>query len=79
MAKPSAPVVDQANGKDRLAALRMLGETARIDELPAVSLDTLGVALFEEGDAQAAANLLRKASGITPGMPGSSTTSHGLW
>ncbi len=58
--------LDQAGGKDRLQALRSLAATARIEGLPAVSLDLLGVSLLDEGDAAAAADLLRKAQRVYP-------------
>jgi eukaryotic-like serine/threonine-protein kinase len=60
--------LDQPGGeKDRLKSLRELAGSARIEELPAVSLDLLGVSLLDEGDANAAADLLRKAQRVHPG------------
>jgi tetratricopeptide (TPR) repeat protein len=58
--------LDQPVGKDRLEKLRELAETARIEELPAVSLDLLGTFLLADGDPQAAADLLRKAQRTHP-------------
>ena len=58
--------LDQPGGQDRLKALRELADSARIDELPPVSLDLLGVSLLDEGDAQNAANLLREAQRSHP-------------
>jgi tetratricopeptide (TPR) repeat protein len=58
--------IDQPGGKDRLKALQALAASAPIDDLPAVSLDLLGVSLFDEGDANAAADLLRKAQRSRP-------------
>ncbi len=57
---------EQAGGKERLEALRLLASTAKTDELPAVSLDLLGVALLVDGDAQGAADVLRKAQRSHP-------------
>ncbi len=56
--------LDQPGGQDRLKSLRDLAGTAQVDELPVVSLDLLGVSLLDEGDAAAAAGLLRKAQRI---------------
>ncbi len=53
--------LEQPVGKDRLAALKLLASTARVDELPAVSLHLLGVALSEEGDRDVVESLLRQA------------------
>ena len=59
--------LDQPGGeKDRLKSLRALARSARIEELPAVSLDLLGVSLLDEGDADAAADVLRKAQRVQP-------------
>jgi tetratricopeptide (TPR) repeat protein len=58
--------LDQPGGNDRLKALRALAGSARVEELPAVSLDLLGVSLLDEGGAQAAADLLRKAQRSHP-------------
>jgi serine/threonine-protein kinase len=56
--------LDQPGGQDRLKSLRELAGAAQVEELPAVSLDLLGVSLLDEGDAAAAADLLRKAQRI---------------
>jgi serine/threonine-protein kinase len=56
----------QSRGKDRLKALQSLAGSARVDELPAVSLDLLGVSLLDEGEPQMAADLLRQAQRAHP-------------
>jgi tetratricopeptide (TPR) repeat protein len=58
--------LDQPGGKERLKALQALSASAPIDDLPAVSLDLLGVSLLDEGDTDAAADLLRKAQRSRP-------------
>jgi tetratricopeptide (TPR) repeat protein len=58
--------LDQPGGKDRLEAIRELAGEAQVEELPAVSLDLLAVSLLDEGDATAAADLLRKAQEVHP-------------
>jgi tetratricopeptide (TPR) repeat protein len=51
----------------RLAALRILARTARLDELGAVSLDLLGGALSDAADAAAGEKVLRAAQQRHPG------------
>ena len=58
--------LDQPAGKDRLKSLQELAATAQIEQLPAVSLDLLGALLLDEGDANTAANVLRKAQRVHP-------------
>jgi len=58
--------LDQPRGKDRLVTLRAIADSARVEDMPAVSLDLLGVSLLDEGDAQAAADLLLKAQRAHP-------------
>jgi len=58
--------LDQPGAKDRLGALRAIADSARVEELPAANLDLLGTSLLDEGDAQGAAELLRKAQRAHP-------------
>ena len=51
----------------RLAGLRRLKETARLDELGPGSLDLLGRALLDAGDPAAAESVLREAQRRHPG------------
>jgi serine/threonine-protein kinase len=59
--------VEQADKKARLTALRALAQTARLDELGAVSLDLLGKGLSDAGDAPTAERILRAAQQRYPG------------
>jgi tetratricopeptide (TPR) repeat protein len=59
--------LEQRDRKTRLTALRALAQTARLDELSAVSLDLLGQALNAAGDAPAAETVLRAAQQRHPG------------
>jgi eukaryotic-like serine/threonine-protein kinase len=58
--------LDAAEGQQRLDALRELAGSAQVDDLPAVSLDLLGSALREAGDAQRAEAVLRRAQRRRP-------------
>jgi len=58
--------LDATEGQKRLDALRDLARSARVDELPAVSLDLLGSALREAGDPQRAEAVLRQAQRRRP-------------
>ena len=58
--------LDQPGGDDRLKSLRELADSAQVEELPPVSLDLLGVSLLDEGDANAAAEVLRNAQRVHP-------------
>ena len=66
MARAATRCEEQRGGKERLHALRQLAGAAKTDELPAVSLDLLGVALFVDGDAEGAADVPRKAQRSHP-------------
>jgi tetratricopeptide (TPR) repeat protein len=59
--------LDSSKGEQRLDALRGLARSAKIDELPAVSLDLLGSALRDSGDPQLAESVLRQAQRRHPG------------
>jgi len=59
--------LSQSNPRARLAELLELSRTAKIDDLPAVSLDLLGEALAEDKPPEAAVELLRKAQVRHPG------------
>jgi len=59
--------LDASKREERLDALRGLARSAKIDELPAVSLDLLGSALRDAGDPQLAESVLRQAQRRHPG------------
>jgi serine/threonine-protein kinase len=59
--------VEQTDKDTRLAVLRSLSQTARLDELGAVSLDLLGNELRYAGDAAAAEKVLRAVQLRYPG------------
>jgi eukaryotic-like serine/threonine-protein kinase len=59
--------LDAAEGQKRLNTLRELAGSAQADDLPAVSLDLLGMALREAGDPQRAEAVLRRAQRRHPG------------
>jgi serine/threonine-protein kinase len=59
--------LDASKGEKRLDALRGLARSAKIDELPAVSLDLLGSALRDSGDPKLAESVLRQAQRRHPG------------
>jgi tetratricopeptide (TPR) repeat protein len=59
--------LDASEREQRLDAPRVLARSARIDELPAVSVDLLGSALRDAGDPQLAQSVLRQAQRRHPG------------
>ncbi len=59
--------LDEPDKPKRLAALRSLTTTPKLEDLGAVSLDLLGVALNDAGDAPAAESVLRTAKRLHPG------------
>jgi serine/threonine-protein kinase len=59
--------LDEPDKAKRLAALRALAKNAQLDELGAISLNLLGKALSDAGDAAAAERVLRAAQRRYPG------------
>jgi eukaryotic-like serine/threonine-protein kinase len=59
--------LEASKGPQRLEELRGLARTAKVDLLPAVSLDLLGSALGDAGDPQLAEGVLRRAQRRSPG------------
>src|SRR5262249_5691726 len=53
--------LDSPDTQKRLDVLRALAHSARIDELPPVSLNLLGAALLDAGDSKMAESVLRQA------------------
>src|SRR5262249_8795096 len=56
-----------ASIRQRLADLKDLARSARVDELPAVSLNLLGAVLLDAGDPTGAEAVLRAAQHLHPG------------
>jgi Flp pilus assembly protein TadD len=60
-------VLQAASSRERLADLKDLAKSARVDELPAVSLNLLGATLLDAADPTGAEMVLREAQRQHPG------------